>query len=166
MPVTLHTSHMSHYTVVYIQTPHYCIYPSKIKKLQQVFYHPTEKISASNKYAPLLPHTCSEFATWPNQSNLKTPTNCNFIYHSITTYVPVTDMPSKCDIYTIYSNYFICRFETAMSADMCHMNSLQLTMSSGALVYILSPLLACAPGQVFLPHCTYMSHCSYTVVRI
>ena len=44
-----------------------------------------------------------------------------------------------------------------------HMNSLQSTMLPEALLYNHFTLLAYAPAQVYLPHCTCLSHSMSTI---
>ena len=72
----------------------------------------------------------------------------------------------KCHIYASHANYFMCISETTMSVYMLHINSLQSTMWPGTLVYIYFTLLAYAPKHICLPHCTYMYHCTTTIVYI
>ena len=63
------------------------------------------------------------------------------IYHTIIIYVPATNMPLKCHIYSTYANYFMHRYEAAMLKYIPHMNLLQWTMQPEALVYMHSTLL-------------------------
>ena len=56
--------------------------------------------------------------------------------HIIVQYVQKTNMPLKCHIYTTHASYFMWRYETIMSLYIPHMNSLQLTAWSGALLHI------------------------------
>ena len=74
-------------------------------------------------------------------------------------YMPPKICPSN-------TNYFMCKCETTMSLHIPHMTLLQWKMWPGALVYIHSTLLAYAPTQIYLPHCTYNSHCTSTIVYI
>ena len=75
-------------------------------------------------------------------------------------------MPLKCHIYATYVNYFMCRYETTISAHISNTNSLQWTMWPGILICKHSTLLAYFPEQIFLPHCTYMSHSTSAIVYI
>ena len=85
-----------------------------------------------------------------------------FNYHAITTHVSSTLCPSK----VMYTNYFICRYETTMSVYIPHMNSMQSIMWPKALVFIHYTLLPYTSEQTCLPHCRYMSHCTSNVVYI
>ena len=58
------------------------------------------------------------------------------------------------------------RYETSISVYMPHMNSMQLKMLPGTLVYTHFTLLVYAPEQTFLPHCKYMVACTACVVCI
>ena len=86
-----------------------------------------------------------------------------FNNHAIIIYVPITNMPTKCLICQLchvqISDNFIWVYKL-------HMNSLQSTVWPGTLVYIHFILLESTPEQICLLHCTYMSHCTSTVVYI
>ena len=65
-----------------------------------------------------------------------------------------------------YARYFICRYDTTMSVYLPHKNSMQWTMWPWPLACIHSTWVIYAPEQVSWPHCTFVSHCSITVVYI
>ena len=48
------------------------------------------------------------------------------IYHTIATYMPITNTPLKCQI---FANMFMYRCQRTMSVYILHMNSLQSTLS-------------------------------------
>ena len=93
---------------------------------------------------------------------MKTPQYCatmnwNFMYHALSIY-----MPLKCHIYATYTNYFMCIYETTMLVYLSDMNSTQWIWA-WSLICIHSTLLAYAPEEICLPHCTYLSYCTSIV---
>ena len=111
------------------------------------------------RYSMCRPHITA------HKSKKKT-TKSNFIYHTLTIHVSATNMSFKCYSYAIYAKYFMHRYETTMSEYIPNTNSVQSIMWPEALVYIHYTLLAYALEQIYLPYCTYMSHCTCNVVYI
>ena len=75
--------------------------------------------------------------------------------HIIGEYVLETDLPLKYHIYTTYVSYFMCRYQTTVSVYIPHVNSLQSIIWPWTQVYLHFILLAYAPGQIYVSHCTY-----------
>ena len=67
-------------------------------------------------------------------------------------------------MHVTYANYLMCRYQKTMSVYLHHINSMQPTVPSQALVYLHLTLLAYAPEQICLPHYTCSSHCINNVV--
>ena len=88
------------------------------------------------------PHYFAYMSRKKQQSEAGTP-------HIIAKYVLETIMHS----HTTYANYFMCMYETTMSVYISHMILLQLTVQSGALIYIYFTLLACTSvtSHLYIP---------------
>ena len=56
-------------------------------------------------------------------------------FHAINIHVQKTNMPLRCHKYATYANYFMNTYETTMLVYIPHMNSMQSTMSTQAVVY-------------------------------
>ena len=89
---------------------------------------------------------------------------CISISCVITMYMPATNMPLNYHISAIHVNS--SQISDNNISIYAHMNSLQLRMLPGTLVYIHCTLLAYTPELTCLPHCTYMSQCTSTLVYI
>ena len=87
---------------------------------------------------------------------------CNTEVKHPVMYVPPTNMPLRCHIFKLLR----CRYETSRSVYMPHINSLQSTMRLEVLVYILFKFVPYVSEQICLPHGTYMSHYTTTLVPI
>ena len=58
----------------------------------------------------------------------------------------------------------MCRYQTTMSVNIPHMNSMQSIMWPQTLVYIHFTSFAYAPEKICLPCCAYMLHCTNTIL--
>ena len=82
--------------------------------------------------------------------------------HIIAKYVLETNMPTRLGIYAIYAKYLKDLSERCIHLYEQFMKSLQSTIWQWALYAYLTYIIE----QVCLPHCTYMFHCTATVVHL
>ena len=89
-----------------------------------MYFHSTLMAYASEQI-------CMPYCT--NKSHCTSSLTASSISHTTANYVPATNIPLKCHIYDIYSNYMMWIIGGSMAINMTHLNSLVSSMSQGVL---------------------------------
>ena len=138
----------------------------------QMYLYFTLLANAPPKYACNCAHICSTalllWLTYRPYITVHTCPKINNLQQTLHGLLPNMYQKQIYPSNATYANYFMCTYQTTMSAPIPHMNLLHATVWAEALLYLhnISHYWHMHPKQICLPHLIHMSHCTNTIVHI